>query len=251
MTQLSWDEEKAQSHLEVRSEGDWVTIKIEGDVARSQKDWVYWRLPTCITKQAVSPAEGGVELAVRLEKGEARVGLIAESVKPGENWHEEKMRDAAFFLDPFFGVLRAGDRDIASGPALKASQGDTITVIFHPAEALFLVNGKEVGRVPIAQPRPMRLAAQMWDKGDAVRLVGQHSSGGQAMRSPGVSPIKARETPGRPSQSFLQPGTPKVSTPAASPGKGGGESTPGGGDSQMSGRKMLEEDAEDAAAAFG
>ena len=164
MTQLSWDEEKAQAHLEVRSEGDWVTIKIEGDVARSQKDWVYWRLPTCVTKQAVSPAEG-VELAVRLEKGEARVGLVAESVKPGENWHEEKLRDAAFFLDPFLGLLSAGDRNVASGNALKASQGDTISVMFHPAEAIFLVNSKEVGRIPIAKPRPMMLAAQMWDKG--------------------------------------------------------------------------------------
>jgi hypothetical protein len=119
---VTWDEEEAKTHLEVRSEGDWRTIHIEGDIARSQKDWVYWRLPTAITKQAVTPEEGAVELAVRLERGEARVGLIAEGVKPGENWNEEKMRDAAYFLDPFFGVLRSGDIDLAAGSSLKAVQ---------------------------------------------------------------------------------------------------------------------------------
>jgi len=52
-----------------------------------------------------------------------------------------------------------------------------VTISLRSAEALFLVNGKEVGAVPLGQARPLKLAAQMWDRGDAVRIAEQNYGG--------------------------------------------------------------------------
>ena len=55
---ISWSSEKVTQHLEVRpadrAGDDGRTIFLEGSLARSQRDWVYWRLPTVCSKQVVS-----------------------------------------------------------------------------------------------------------------------------------------------------------------------------------------------------
>jgi hypothetical protein len=53
---VSWSEDMVASHLEVRPAGredskKAGTVVIEGPEARSQRDWVYWLLPTVCSAQ--------------------------------------------------------------------------------------------------------------------------------------------------------------------------------------------------------
>ena len=170
----SWSEAAGKAHLEVRAatRGEGPVVRIDGPVARADRDWIYWRLPTVVTAEAFDCSRP--EASVRLDRGNVRVGALTADVRLGENWCEPTLVGKAFFLDAFFGVLRDGDAITAQSPALKAAMGDVITVrlLVEAGVVEFLINSASVGKVPVDPRREMKVAVQMWDKGDCVYLVG-------------------------------------------------------------------------------
>ena len=50
----SWSEAAGKAHLEVRAatRGEGPVVRIDGPVARADRDWIYWRLPTVVTAEA-------------------------------------------------------------------------------------------------------------------------------------------------------------------------------------------------------
>jgi len=167
----SWCEET--SHLEVRpatrSDGS-RAVKIDGGEAKSDRDWIYWRLPTVVSAEAFGGERK--EVNVRIDKGEVRIGVLSAHVKLGDNWCDDSRVGHAFFLDTSFGVIRDGDKIIATGSELKSTVGDVISVRLHNNSLEFSINDKHVGQIPILDSmQQLRVAVQMWDKGDAVYLV--------------------------------------------------------------------------------
>jgi hypothetical protein len=188
----SWCEET--THLEVRPaiRGEGPVVKIEGGVAKADRDWIYWRLPTVCTREVLGDGDR-LEAKVKLEKGEVRVGVITANVKLGDNWCDRSKVGQAFFLDTFFGVLRDGDNIIASGSKLKAASNDVITIKLQQSALQFHINGAEVGLVHVEPMQQLRVAAQMWDRGDCVCLPGVAAKPGTldiSSLSFGQSPIK-------------------------------------------------------------
>jgi hypothetical protein len=231
----SWCEET--SHLEVRPavRGEGPVVKIDGGAARSDRDWIYWRLPTVSTREAF----GGdrQEASVRVDRGEVRVGVITAETKLGDNWCDASKAGHALFLDTFFGVLRDGDKVVFSSARLKAAIGDVITVRLQQSTLEFCINGATVGHMPVDALRQLRMAVQMWDKGDAVFLIGAERSGstlGEMSMSLAGSPIKAAaDTPLKHlphGQGAGQGGEEETGGEKGPGGGGGGEGGGGGGE---------------------
>ena len=152
-----------------RSDGS-RAVKIDGGEAKSDRDWIYWRLPTVVSAEAFGGERK--EVNVRIDKGEVRIGVLSAHVKLGDNWCDDSRVGHAFFLDTCFGVIRDGDKIIATGSELKSTVGDVISVRLHNNSLEFSINDKHVGQIPILDSmQQLRVAVQMWDKGDAVYLV--------------------------------------------------------------------------------
>ena len=132
---------------------------------------------------------------MRVDRGEVRVGVISAETKLGDNWCDASKVGHALFLDTFFGVLRDGDKVVFSSARLRAAIGDVITVRLQQSTLEFCINGATVGHMPVDALRQLRMAVQMWDKGDAVFLIGAERSGPtlgeMSSMSLAGSPIKA------------------------------------------------------------
>ena len=181
-----------------RSGSEGPVIKIDGGAALSDRDWIYWRLPTVSTREAFG--DDRQEACVRVDRGEVRVGVISAESKLGDNWCDASKVGHALFLDTFFGVLRDGDKVVFSSARLRAAIGDVITVRLQQSTLEFCINGATVGHMPVDALRQLRMAVQMWDKGDAVFLIGAEKSGStlgeMSSMSLAGSPIKpAGDTP--------------------------------------------------------
>ena len=179
----SWSQEAQKEHLEVRpalkpGEGARV-VKIDGGFAMAARDWVYWRLPTVTTCETFGDDRS--EASVRVDRGEVRVGVIVGDVRLGDNWCDKDHVGRAFFLDTFFGVLRDGDAIVTTGVHLKAAVGDIVTLKLNVQGHVlaFVINDAVVGEVQvdchIDSRGELRMAVQMWDKGDRVYLVGSEN----------------------------------------------------------------------------
>ena len=157
---MAWTWNEESTHLEVRPavRGEGPVVKVDGNAAKSDRDWIYWRLPSVATREVFSA--GRSEAKVRVDRGEVRVGIITADVKLGENWCDGSKVDRAIFLDTFFGVLRSGDREVASGAKLKASVGDVVTVRLQEGFVIFMINAAEAGEVPVDTGQQLHVAVQ-------------------------------------------------------------------------------------------
>ena len=157
---MAWTWSEETTHLEVRPavRGEGPVVKVDGNAAKSDRDWIYWRLPSVATREVFSADRR--EAKVRMDRGEVRIGVITADVKLGDNWCDRDQIGRAIFLDTFFGVLRTGDREATSGTKLKAAVGDVVTVRLHEGFVLFLINGFEVGQVPADTRQELRVAVQ-------------------------------------------------------------------------------------------
>ena len=121
----SWSEAAGKAHLEVRAatRGEGPVVRIDGPVARADRDWIYWRLPTVVTAEAFDCSRP--EASVRLDRGNVRVGALTADVRLGENWCEPTLVGKAFFLDAFFGRTSLGlpSQAVASGSSAATSGG--------------------------------------------------------------------------------------------------------------------------------
>ena len=170
------------------------------------RDWVYWRLPTVTTCETFGDDRS--EASVRVDRGEVRVGVIVGDVRLGENWCDKDHVGRAFFLDTFFGVLRDGDAIVTTGVHLKAVVGDIVTLKLDVQghTLAFVINEAVVGEVQVDSRDSLRMAVQMWDKGDRVYLVGSENPADKDETSAissatilGDSPVKSdRDAPATP-----------------------------------------------------
>ena len=64
--------------------------------------------PPLQTFQASSGKE--VDVHIKVERGDVRIGMISEAVLLGENWCSTDKVGKVFYLDAYFGVIRTGDQ---------------------------------------------------------------------------------------------------------------------------------------------
>ncbi|EKX55198.1 hypothetical protein GUITHDRAFT_131455 [Guillardia theta CCMP2712] len=147
---------------------------------------------------------GNCEASVRLERGEARVGLMDDRVKPGEccccltggghrNWFDPRLNDRVTYIDTYFGAVRNGGRSLEEGKRFKAAPPDIVTLLLAEDSLSFKINGNQVAQVPFKPSSAFRLAVQMWDKDDAVKLIGGDVNSPYALKE--LTAISAASSP--------------------------------------------------------
>lgn len=51
-----------------------------------------------------------MEVHLKVERGDVRIGMVSETVLLGENWCSADKVGKVFYLDAYFGVIRTGDQ---------------------------------------------------------------------------------------------------------------------------------------------